>query len=157
MIGTGLTLFIVVYVIIQVEPWYSPQYVIPIMGMILGNSMNGVALAIDRLTSEIREKREIIETRLSLGATSREAVSDIISSAVRAAMIPTINSLMTVGIVSLPGMMTGQILSGTSPIIAVKYQILVMYMIAASVMISSVLLVQRGYKQYFTAHHQFKE
>lgn len=157
MIGTGLTLFIVVYVIIQVEPWYSPQYVIPIMGMILGNSMNGVALAIDRLSSEIREKREIIETRLSLGATSREAVSDIISSAVRAAMIPTINSLMTVGIVSLPGMMTGQILSGTSPIIAVKYQILVMYMIAASVMISSVLLVQRGYKQYFTAHHQFKE
>lgn len=157
MIGTGLTLFIVVYVIIQVEPWYSPQYVIPITGMILGNSMNGVALAIDRLSSEIREKREIIETRLSLGATSREAVTDIISSAVRAAMIPTINSLMTVGIVSLPGMMTGQILSGTSPIIAVKYQILVMYMIAASVMISSVMLVQRGYKQYFTAHHQFKE
>lgn len=72
-------------------------------------------------------------------------------------MISTINSLMTVGIVSLPGMVTGQILSGTSPIIAVKYQILVMYMIAASVMISSVLLVQRGYKQYFTAHHQFKE
>lgn len=157
MAGTGITLFIVIIVIINVEPWYTPQYIIPIMGMILGNSMNGVALAAERLSSEIRSKRELIETRLSLGATSREAVSDIISSAVRAAMIPTINSLMTVGIVSLPGMMTGQILSGTSPFIAVKYQIVVMYMIAASVMISSVLIVQRGYKQFFTEYHQFRE
>lgn len=116
-----------------------------------------VALAAERLSSEIRSKRALIEARLSLGATSREAVSDIVASAARAAMIPTINSLMTVGIVSLPGMMTGQILSGASPIIAVKYQIVVMYMIAASVMISSVLIVQRGYKQFFTEHHQFRE
>ncbi len=157
MAGTGFTLFIVIVVIINVEPWYTPQYIIPIMGMILGNSMNGVALAAERLSSEIRGKRALIEARLSLGATSRDAVSDIVASAVRAAMIPTINSLMTVGIVSLPGMMTGQILSGTDPIIAVKYQIVVMYMIAASVMISSVLIVQRGYKQFFTEYHQFRE
>jgi putative ABC transport system permease protein len=156
-IGTGITLFIVIVVIINVEPWYTPQYIIPIMGMILGNSMNGVALAAERLSSEIRDKRALIETRLSLGATSREAVSDIVASAVRAAMIPTVNSLMTVGIVSLPGMMTGQILAGTSPIVAVKYQIIVMYMIAAGVMISSVLIVYRGYKQFFTDYHQFRE
>jgi putative ABC transport system permease protein len=156
-IGTGITLFIVIVVIINVDPWYTPQYIIPIMGMILGNSMNGVALAAERLSSEIRDKRELIETRLSLGATSREAVSDIVASAVRAAMIPTVNSLMTVGIVSLPGMMTGQILAGTSPIVAVKYQVIVMYMIAAGVMISSVLIVYRGYKQFFTDYHQLRE
>ena len=79
------------------------------------------------------------------------------SSAVRAAMIPTINALMTVGIVSLPGMMTGQILAGISPITAVKYQVIVMYMIASSVMISSVLIVHRGYKQFFTEYHQLRE
>lgn len=157
MTGTGVTLFLVIVVIINVEPWYTPQYIIPIMGMILGNSMTGVALAAERLSSEIQSKQDLIETRLSLGATSREAVSDIVASAVRAAMIPTINSLMTVGIVSLPGMMTGQILAGTSPIVAVKYQIVVMYMIAAGVMISSVLIVHRGYKQFFTDYHQFRE
>jgi len=156
-IGTGVTLFLVIVVIINVDPWYTPQYIIPIMGMILGNSMNGVALAAERLSSDIVANRQLIETRLSLGATSREAVSDIVVSAVRAAMIPTINSLMTVGIVSLPGMMTGQILAGTSPIVAVKYQIVVMYMIAASVMISSVLIVFRGYRQFFTDWHQFRE
>jgi len=156
-IGTASTLILVIVVIINVDPWYTPQYIIPIMGMILGNSMNGVALAAERLSSEIIAKREVIETRLSLGATSREAVSDIVSAAVRAAMIPTINTLMTVGIVSLPGMMTGQILAGTSPIVAVKYQIIVMYMITASVMISSVLIVYRGYKQFFTESHQFRE
>jgi len=156
-IGTGSTLILVIVVIINVDPWYTPQYIIPIMGMILGNSMNGVALAAERLSSEIIGKRQLIETRLSLGATSREAVSDIVTASVRAAMIPTINTLMTVGIVSLPGMMTGQILAGTSPILAVKYQIIVMYMITASVMISSVLIVYRGYKQFFTESHQFKE
>jgi putative ABC transport system permease protein len=156
-IGTGITLSIVIGLIIRVDPWYKPQYIIPIMGMILGNSMNGVALAAERMSAEIKEKRAMIETRLALGATSRQAVADVISSAIRAAMIPTINSLMTVGIVSLPGMMTGQVLSGTSPLIAVRYQIVVMYMITAAVMISSLLIVLQGYKKFFTRNHQFCE
>jgi putative ABC transport system permease protein len=156
-IGTGVTLSIVIGIIIRVDPWYKPQYIIPIMGMILGNSMNGVALATERMSAEINEKRAIIEARLALGATSRQAVTEVISSAIRAAMIPTINSLMTVGIVSLPGMMTGQVLSGTSPLIAVKYQIVVMYMITAAVMISSLLIVLQGYKKFFTRNHQFCE
>jgi putative ABC transport system permease protein len=157
LVGTITTLCIVIGIIIKVDPWYKPQYIIPIMGMILGNSMNGVALAAERMSAEIKEKRSIIEARLALGATTREAVADVITSAVRAAMIPTINSLMTVGIVSLPGMMTGQVLSGTSPLIAVKYQIVVMYMITASVMISSLILVIQGYKKFFTSEHQFRD
>jgi putative ABC transport system permease protein len=118
-------------VIVGTDPWYAPQYAIPLLGMMLGNTMNGVALALDRLTTSAWQQRGVIEARLTLGQEWRLAIGDITRESVRVGMIPIINAMAAAGIVSLPGMMTGQILSGTPPLEAVKYQILIMFMIAA--------------------------
>ncbi len=118
-------------VMVGVDPWYTPQYAIPMLGMLLGNTMNGVALSSDRLIADIYKQRGMVEQRLLLGHSWQEACGDIRRDCMRVGMIPIINSMAAAGIVSLPGMMTGQILGGSSPIDAVKYQILIMFLIAA--------------------------
>ncbi|MDO7785652.1 ABC transporter permease [Desulforamulus aquiferis] len=147
--STFLVGSIVTGLIISPEPWYSARIVIPIFGMILGNSMNGIALALDRLYSEARSRSTEIEALLTFGATPWEAIRPSLREAVRAGMTPTINSLMVVGLVSLPGMMTGQILGGADPQEAVRYQIVVMLMISAAVAIGCLLLVGLSYKKLF--------
>lgn len=149
--STYLVGSIVTGLIIAPEPWYSARIVIPIFGMILGNSMNGIALSLDRLYSEARSRSAEIEALLSFGATPWEAVRHCVREAMRAGMMPIINSLMVVGVVSLPGMMTGQILGGADPREAVRYQIVVMLMIAAAVAIGCLLLVGLSYRRLFTA------
>jgi putative ABC transport system permease protein len=118
-------------VIVGTDPWYEPQYAIPLLGMMLGNTMNGVSLALDRLTNSAWQQRGVIEARLTLGHEWRVAIGGMTRESVRVGMIPIINAMAAAGIVSLPGMMTGQILSGTPPLEAVKYQILIMFMITA--------------------------
>jgi len=117
--------------VIGPDPWYAPQYSIPLLGMLLGNTMTGVALGLDRLTESARRSRNMIENRLMLGETWAEAVGDYRRDAMRAGLTPIINAMAAAGIVSLPGMMTGQILAGSPPALAVKYQILIMFTIAA--------------------------
>jgi len=145
---------VVMSVIIQVDPWYTPQYFIPIGGMIIGNAMNAVTIALDRLFSDLRKQRAEIELALCLGATYQEATHSILRDVIKAGMIPSINALMTVGLVSLPGMMTGQILAGSDPMTAIKYQIMVMLMLVASTAIGSVLIVQVVRRRCFTRAHQ---
>lgn len=147
--STFLVGIIVVVLIIEPEPWYAPQVMIPIFGMILGNSMNGIALSLDRMYGEIYAHLEEVEQFLALGATPWEAVRDYVREAVAAGMTPTINSLMVVGLVSLPGMMTGQILAGMDPSMAVRYQFVVMVMIAAAVAIGCLIIVGLSYRQLF--------
>jgi len=118
-------------VIIRIDPWYTPQYAIPLLGMLLGNTMTGVSLALDKMTDQLHGRQEEVEQRLLLGQTWQEASRDIRSDCMRTGMMPIINSMAAAGLVSLPGMMTGQILGGTPPVEAVKYQILVMFLIAA--------------------------
>ena len=133
-------------VMIQVHPWWTPQYAIPLLGMVLGNTMTGVALASDRLTTQLHEQRNTVDQRLMLGQTWQEASGDIRRECTRTGMVPIINSMAAAGIVSLPGMMTGQILGGSPPIEAVKYQILIMFLIAAGTgfgVICSVWLISR--------------
>jgi len=126
----AITVFALV-VILGNDPWYAPQYAIPLLGMLLGNTMNGIAISMDRLTHAAWEQRHIIEARLMLGQTADEAISEYRRQAVRSGMIPIINAMAAAGIVSLPGMMTGQILAGALPVDAVKYQILIMFLISA--------------------------
>ncbi len=126
--------------IVNATPWWKPQYFLPIGGMVLGNSMNSVAIALDRLFSDLRARHAQVEMRLCLGASAAEASADVLRSAVRAGMIPSINSMMAVGLVSLPGMMTGQILGGTDPTQAIRYQIVVMLMIVGATALGSTLL-----------------
>lgn len=149
LVSTVLVGFIVVRIIINPQPWYSARIVIPIFGMILGNSMNGIALSLDRLYSESFARAGEIEALLAFGASPWEAARGCVKDALRAGMTPTINSLMVVGIVSLPGMMTGQILGGADPHEAVRYQIVVMLMITAAVAIGCLLLVGLSYKKLF--------
>jgi len=147
--STYLVGIIVTTLIISPEPWYSARIVIPILGMILGNAMNGISLSLDRLYGEARSRAAEIEAMLTFGATPWEAVRSSVREAIRAGMTPTINSLMVVGLVSLPGMMTGQILGGADPREAVRYQIVVMLMIAAAVAIGCLILVGLSYKKLF--------
>jgi len=139
----------VVTLIIRAEPWYSPRIVIPIFGMILGNSMNAVAISLERLYASARDKINELEVLIACGATPWEAVRGCVCDAVRAGMTPTINSMMVIGLVSLPGMMTGQILGGADPREAVRYQIVIMYVIAAAVTMGSFILVGLTYKRLF--------
>jgi len=115
--------------LVQPQPWYQPQYAIPLLGMLLGNTMNGIALSVDRLTDGAWQQRDVIEARLALGEPWGVAVEQIRRDAMRSGMIPMINAMAAAGIVSLPGMMTGQILAGAPPMEAVKYQILIMFLI----------------------------
>ena len=123
--------FFALAIVIANDPWYTPQYAIPLLGMLLGNTMNGIALSMDRLTESLWQQRRMVEQRLLLGQTSLEAIHELRQQAMRSGMIPIINSMAAAGLVSLPGMMTGQILGGSSPMDAVKYQILIMFLICA--------------------------
>jgi putative ABC transport system permease protein len=132
----------------------EPRYLIPIAGMIIGNSMNASSLTTNRLLSEIRAKRLEIESSLSLGATSRQAIDLSLKETLKAAMIPTIDSMKVVGIVHLPGMMSGIIIAGASPLLAVKYQLIVIYMLTSAVSITSIIVGLLAYRQFFTPSHQ---
>jgi len=132
---------IVTQVVVGVDPWYDPRYVIPLLGMILGNSLTGISLCLDRFMDHLEVRSAEVELRIAYGATRREALAAPLQDAVRTGMIPIINSMAAAGIVSLPGMMTGQILAGSPPMQAVAYQIVVMFMIAAAVALGAMLVV----------------
>ncbi|RUL84018.1 ABC transporter permease [Tautonia sociabilis] len=144
-----------VFAIVPVEPWYAPQYAIPLLGMILGNALSGISLGLDRLGEELIGRRPQVEAMLALGATRWEAARQPIRQAVRTGMIPIINAMMVVGIVSLPGMMTGQLLAGVAPIEAVKYQIVILFLIASGTALGTVGVVLLSYRRLFNSDHQF--
>lgn len=147
---------VVTAVIIQVDPWYQPQYFILLGGMVVGKSMNAVAISLDRLFSEVRKRREEIELYLSLGATYQEATADILKSSIRAGMIPTINAMMAVGVIFVPGTMTGIILTGADPLLSIKYQIVVMLMLSGATAIGSIIVTYLVMRMCFTSEHQIK-
>jgi len=117
---------------IKPTPWYDPRFAIPLLGMILGNTMTGISVAMNSFSTYIIKDSYAIEARLALGATRFEALSVPIRSAIKNGLIPLINMMATAGVVSIPGLMTGQLLAGASPIEAAKYQILVLFLIAGS-------------------------
>ena len=152
--GTISSLLFFIIAVIQIRPWYDPRYFISIAGMILGNSLTGLCLAITRLTSGMNLERDSIECSLMLGATSKMACKHIVNDAFDSAILPTVNSMLGMGIVFLPGMMTGQILSGTSPVTAIKYQIAIMLAVLGSVTLTTIIAVQLGYKTFFNEDEQ---
>lgn len=115
-VGAGFVLAVITQGVLKIDPWYNPRYLLPLAGMLFASSMTAVSLCLERYESELQHNQP----------------SDALNIAYRAAMIPVVNSMLAVGVVSLPGMMTGQILSGVEPFIAARYQILVMCMIFSS-------------------------
>lgn len=149
LVSSAAVTLVAVAGILAVEPWYEPQYLIPLLGMLLGNSLTGISLGLDRLLSRVVDSRTVIEGRLALGATAWEATRPAVREALRTGMIPIVNTMSVVGIVSLPGMMTGQILAGAAPGDAVRYQILVLFMIAASTALGTLGAVLLGYRRLY--------
>ena len=154
--GALLTATFFILIVLNVRPWFNPQYFIPISGMIIGNSMTGIALGANKLCSDMEDKRVEIENSLMLGASTVVATKEIVNNAFDSAILPTMNNMLTMGIVSLPGMMTGQILSGTFPLTAIKYQIGIMLAILGSTAITTVLFVTLGYRTFFTKDNRLK-
>ena len=150
-----ITLFALL-VVVKNSPWYLPQYAIPLLGMILGNTMNGIAIGLDRLTQTVWERKAVIEARLMQGACWQEAVSLIRKDSIRSGLIPIINSMSVAGIVSLPGMMTGQILAGSPPVEAVKYQILIMFLIAGGAGFGTIFAVNTAARRLFDHRHRLR-
>jgi len=144
-----LTIFVTAFVV-NVSPWWTPQYLIPLAGMIISNSMNAAALAIERLGSELSLRRGEVEELLALGASARQAVDTSAKAALRAAFRPNLNQLYIVGIVSIPGTMAGQIMAGLPPGGAARYQILVMLLWNAGATATCVMLVWMTYRRFFT-------
>ncbi len=142
--------------ILDVKPWYSPYAAIPIGGMIIGNGLNSTALTANRFIGEMKHREKEIETLLALGATPKLAVYDAMKASIHAALIPNINAMMTVGLVQLPGVMTGQILAGIDPIIAVRYQIMIMYMWFTTATMANMIMLAIVYRQYFTSKLQLR-
>jgi putative ABC transport system permease protein len=129
--GTVVTLF-ALNVLLEPEPWYTPRYAIPLLGMILGNVMTGVSLALNDLGLNLGRERNAIEAQLLLGASRWQALKPATRRALRSGFIPIINAMAATGVVALPGMMTGQILAGIDPTEAVRYQLLVMFLLAGA-------------------------
>lgn len=118
--------------LIRPEPWFEPRYVLPILGMMLGNALTGISLALETLTATAKRERVAIEARIALGETRMRALDDALRQALKTGTMPIINAMAASGIVALPGMMTGQILSGIDPVEATKYQLLIMFLIAGT-------------------------
>lgn len=143
------------FVVMRAEPWYLPRYSIPFLGMILGNCLTGISLGLDRFGSELSNHRDRVEALLALGATRWEAAQEPMREAIRTGMIPILNSMAVTGIVSLPGMMTGQLLAGVDPSQAVRYQIVIIFLIASGIALGTVGVVLLGHRRLFNTDHQF--
>ncbi len=154
--GAVVALVPVFVCIVPPRPWFEARYLIPVGGMMLSSAMNIVAQVFERVFAQAHAETATIEQWLALGATPKQALSSVTRSALRAAMIPTINGLVTVGLVSLPGMMTGQILSGAPPEQAVRYQLVVMYQLVAVAAVSGSLAAWFARRLLFTPREQLR-
>lgn len=142
--------------IVRPSPWWDPQYLIPLLGMVLGNTLNGITLSLERFMADLDTRRGTVETRLALGATRWEAAHEEVRAALRTGMIPTLNSMVVMGLVSLPGMMTGQILAGADPADAVRYQIVILFMIASATALGGLGVTLLAFRTLFDADHRLR-
>jgi len=149
LVSTFLTLGYVTLLVIRPPVWYDPQYLVPLAGIVLGNAMNSSAIAGERLLSTVKSSRVEIETHLSLGTTPEQAIATYRRAAIKAGLIPIINAMMVVGMVTLPGIITGQLLSGIDPFLAALYQMLIMFMLAFANLVAALLVTWGIYRQCF--------
>ena len=149
--GTALTLTIL---IVSGSIVFTPMQVIPIAGMIAGNAMVAVGLCYNNLRQRFHDERQRVQEMLSLGASPKQASAAIIRASIKAAMIPTVDSAKTVGLVSLPGMMSGLIFAGIDPVKAIRYQIMVTFMLLSTARLSTIIAGYLAYAKFYTARDQ---
>jgi putative ABC transport system permease protein len=139
--ATGITSILALTTALRPEPWYAARYAIPLVGIVLGNVLNAATLALDTLLSSVVREKAAIEAQLSLGATAHQAMSGLLRSAMRRGLLPVVNAMSASGLVTLPGIMTGQIIAGIDPMEAVKYQILLMFLLSGGAGFSAMAIV----------------
>jgi len=137
----GIVTILALTTAVRPEPWYDPRFALPLLGMMLGNTLTGISVGMERLSATLKRERDAIEARLVLGHTRRDAVRPFVREAMRAGLMPVINAMSAAGLISLPGMMTGQILAGVDPTEAVKYQILIMFLLAGTTSLGALMAV----------------
>jgi putative ABC transport system permease protein len=135
----------------------EPRYLVPVGGMVIGNSMTAVAVALNRLADEMHEGRRQIEAMLALGATSFQAARATLARSLRSGMIPLVDSTKTTGIVFFPGTMVGMLVAGAQPVDAVRLQIVLLWVLLGAVALAAVIAVSLGYRGFFTDAHQLRE
>lgn len=153
-LGTSISIIFFVIAVVGLNPWFRSDYFIPLSGMLIGNSMTGISIGVNYLIDGFKDNQDLIENYLMLGAEPETAAKEISDRAFYNAILPTINSMMGIGIVFLPGMMTGQILAGASPLIAIKYQIAIMLGILGSVTLTVFFMVNKGALTFFNSNKQ---
>ncbi|QIR37480.1 iron export ABC transporter permease subunit FetB [Tolypothrix sp. PCC 7910] len=153
-VSTALTVLYSIFLIIQPERWYEPRYIIPLAGVVIGNAMNAAAIAGERLVNTINSSHLEIETHLSLGATPQQAITQYRKEAIRAGLMPTLNQMMLIGMVALPGITTGQLLGGVQPPDAVSYEILLLFMVAFANLLTTLLVTRGLCRQFFNSAAQ---
>lgn len=137
--ASGLIItFFALTLILSPDPWYAPRYFLPILGMMIGNALAGVSLVMNTITSSVQKERDVIEARLALGDNRFEAMQDILKHSMKTGMMPILTAMAASGLVTLPGMMSGQILAGIDPMDAAKYQIMIMCLVAGATALSVV-------------------
>lgn len=142
--------------VIGADPWWQPRYLVPLLGMILGNVLTGISLGLDRCLTDLDENRGRVEALLALGATRWEAARPVATEALRIGMIPILNSMTVVGLVTIPGMMTGQLLGGAPPDVASRYQILVMFLIAGATGLGAATAILISIAALFDRQHRLR-
>ncbi len=155
-LGAGVAVTFGTLLVVGATPWWQPRYFIPLCGMVLGNSLTGLSLGLDRLLAAFDEGRDAIEVRLALGASRWQAVRPAVVEALRTATTPILNVMSAVGIVTIPGMMTGQLLGGVAPEQAALYQVVILFMIAGAVALASGSMVVAGALRVFDADHRLR-
>lgn len=134
--------------------WRSADMILPFVGLLLGNSISGISLGLVQWSRSLCDQRELIETRLAFGANRWEAIRPVFREAVMTAMTPILNSMTVAGVVSLPGMMSGQMMAGVDPRLAVQYQIAALFLISVSTLVGTIMALFLGYWTVFNSHHQ---
>jgi len=148
-VSTSLILIYINFLIIKLDRWYEPRYLIPISAILLVNAMNATAVAGERLVGSIRQFPQEIETHLSLGATPQQAICQYRRDAIRTALFPTLNQMMLMGMVTIPTFSSGQLLAGISPLEALSYEILVVFMVVLVNLLTAILITRYLYRQFF--------
>jgi putative ABC transport system permease protein len=135
----------------------EPRYLVPVGGMVIGNSMTAVAVALNRLADEMHDGRRQVEAMLALGATSNQASRAIVTRSLRSGMIPLVDSTKTTGIVFFPGTMVGMLIAGAEPVDAVRLQIVLLWVLLGAVALAGLIAVSMGYRGFFTDAHQLRD
>ena len=126
------TVLLALFTAIRPQPWYDPRYAIPLMGIVLGSVLNSASLALDSFLGSVVSERAAIEAQLALGMSSTQAMSTLVRSSIRRGLIPIVNQMSAAGLITLPGIMTGQLLAGMDPVEAVRYQILLLFLLTGA-------------------------